>query len=67
MELSGKARRENVRGVFAWRGQKDELKGKTVLLVDDVYTTGATLQECAKILRQEAGVRQVWGIVLAKA
>lgn len=66
VELSGKARRENVQGVFSWRGEPDELKGKTILLVDDIYTTGATLQECAKVLRQQAGARQVWGVVLAK-
>jgi len=67
VELSGKARRENVKDCFAWRGKKDELKGKTVILVDDVYTTGSTLQECAKVLRSDAGVREIWGLVLAKA
>lgn len=67
VELSGRARRENVKGIFAWRGRPDELEGKTILLVDDIYTTGATLQECAKVLRREAGAREVWGVVLAKA
>jgi len=36
-----------------------------VLIVDDVWTTGATLQECAKALRVE-GVKTVWGLVLAR-
>jgi ComF family protein len=38
---------------------------KNVLLVDDVWTTGATLTECAKVLRQ-GGVKKVWGLVLAR-
>lgn len=38
----------------------------TVIIVDDVFTTGTTLNECAKLLK-EAGVRQVYGLVFAKA
>jgi ComF family protein len=38
---------------------------KQVLLVDDVWTTGATMNECAKVLKQ-AGVKRVWGLVLAR-
>lgn len=64
VKLSGKKRRKNLFGVFGWVG-KEEIKGKIVLLVDDVYTTGATLQECAKILKL-AGAKEVWGLVLAK-
>ncbi len=40
-------------------------KGKTVILVDDVSSTGSTLMECAKTLK-EAGVKEVWGLVLAR-
>lgn len=36
-----------------------------VLLVDDVWTTGSTLSECAKVLKK-AGVKKVWGLVLAR-
>lgn len=41
------------------------LRGKNVLLVDDITTTGATLEECAKVLKLN-GAQKVWGIVLAK-
>jgi len=37
-----------------------------VVLVDDVFTTGATLSECARVLKQ-AGVSKVWAFVLAKS
>jgi len=37
---------------------------ENVLLVDDVFTTGATMKECCKVLKQ-SGVRKVWGFVLA--
>lgn len=66
-ELSGVARRKNVIGVFDWVGDNNFLKGKTVYLVDDIYTTGATLNECAKILKKKAGAFRVIGLVLAKA
>lgn len=39
--------------------------GANILLVDDVWTTGATMRECARVLRA-AGVKQVWGFVLAR-
>lgn len=40
-------------------------KAEKVLLVDDVWTTGATLSECAKTLKK-AGVKKVWGLALAR-
>jgi predicted amidophosphoribosyltransferase len=33
--------------------------------VDDVWTTGATMRECAKVLKQ-SGVKEVWGLTLAR-
>ncbi len=66
-ELSGSARRKNIKGVFDWTGEKDQLKGKTIYLIDDIYTTGATLNECAKVLKKKAHAFRVIGLVLAKA
>ncbi len=57
------ARWDNVRGVFAAR-PRAELKGKTVLLVDDVLTTGSTASEAARALRG-AGAKRVVVAVLA--
>jgi ComF family protein len=64
-ELAGKEREESVRGVFTIRNQKKVL-GKKILLVDDVYTTGATMEECARVLRK-AGAKEIIGLVIARA
>lgn len=59
------ARRANILG--AYRLLRPEMvRGKDVLLVDDVVTTGATLSECARVLRA-AGARSVCAVTLAKA
>jgi ComF family protein len=58
-------RRENVRGAFALRRTLD-LEGKTVLLVDDVLTTGATCSEAAKTLRPLRPAK-IFACVLAKS
>ena len=47
--LSGAERRKNVKGVYR-PINKEMLKGKRVLLIDDIITTGSTLAECTKIL-----------------
>jgi ComF family protein len=59
------ARARNVKGAFAVR-RGHEFKGKRICLVDDIKTTGATLNECAKTLK-EAGAAKVWAIVLGVA
>ncbi|MDD5082712.1 MAG: ComF family protein [Dehalococcoidales bacterium] len=56
-------RRSNVTGAFSCCD--DTLKGKQVLLVDDVSTSGATLDACAAALKA-GGAASVWGLVLAK-
>lgn len=64
--LKRKERRKNVRGAFQLRpGMKDAVRGKTVVLVDDVYTTGATLNECTRAL-QKAGAAEVRCLCIAR-
>ncbi|MBI2958090.1 MAG: ComF family protein [Chloroflexi bacterium] len=60
---SADQRQRNVSGAFAMRSRK--LKGKRVLLIDDVCTSGATLDSCARVLKR-AGSASVWGFTLAK-
>lgn len=60
-----KERRKNVEGAFVVReGEREFLKGKKVLLVDDVFTSGASMVECCKELKR-GGAEMVWGMVLA--
>lgn len=59
---SREQRRANVAGAF--KAQR-AAPGKSVLIVDDVTTTGATLQECAAALRK-AGARRVWALTFTR-
>ena len=63
--LSGLEREKGLRGAFHVIGGED-LVGKSVLLVDDVYTTGATVNECSKMLRR-GGAKRVDVLTLAHA
>ena len=62
--LSLEDRRKNVNGAFEVRGN-NEIKGKSIILVDDVATTGNTMNECARILKK-AGCKKVLGLTLAR-
>lgn len=55
----------NIRGAFELRGNK-LIKGKNILLVDDIYTTGATSAECTKMLKA-AGASSVHILTLSRA
>jgi ComF family protein len=65
-DLTRSQRMRNVRGAFAVRANaRSKLKGRTIVLVDDVMTTGATLEACAKALRR-AGAKEVRVLALAR-
>jgi predicted amidophosphoribosyltransferase len=59
------ARKKNVAGAFAVR-YRHKLAGRKICLIDDIKTTGATLNECSKTLKQ-AGASKVFALVLSVA
>jgi len=78
VELSQEEREENVLGAFSIKnedynppttlpsfGRAPIIKNKKILLVDDVFTTGSTMEEAAKVLN-EGGAKEVWGVVIAR-
>jgi ComF family protein len=62
--LTATERRENVRGAFQARSEL--VSGRRILVVDDVTTSGATMEICAQALMQ-AGASRVYGLTLARA
>ncbi len=62
--LSFEQRAQNIQGAFLIKNPLS-LKNKNILLVDDVFTTGATMEECARVLKM-AGAASVWGIAIAR-
>ena len=67
---SRRTRRERLHSIndvfkFVEAGQKGDDRKRSVLIVDDVYTTGATVRECAKVLRN-AGFQQVFSVTFAR-
>lgn len=65
-EIEGlEKRQENIAGCFNVKNN-DEIKGKNILLIDDVFTSGSTLNEAAKVLKA-AGAKKIIGLVVARA
>lgn len=64
VQCDGKQRIKNVRNAFEI-SLPENIKGKRVLLIDDVYTTGATLTECAKALKRK-GAKSVDALTVAR-
>jgi len=62
--LTSHQRRENLRGAFAV-ADPEAVKGRDVLVVDDVYTTGSTVSECARVLSR-AGATRTWVATVAR-
>lgn len=63
--LRAAEREDNVKKAYAVRRRR-KVRGKTLILIDDVSTTGATLRECARVL-VEAGAKDVRAVTLARA
>ena len=63
--LNPRGRRRNLQGAFAVR-RPELVDGAEVLVIDDIYTTGTTARECARVLRR-AGAAKVWVATLARA
>ena len=62
-ELTNEARKENVKGAFICPNP-DKISGKRILLIDDTYATGSTMEECAVLLKK-AGAREIIGVAVA--
>ena len=59
-------REREIRGAFTiGENARDAIHGRTILILDDVLTTGATTNECAKVLK-ENGVRKVYVLAISR-
>ena len=65
VELSVAERKENLQDVFAVSSLNIQNTNPNILLFDDVFTTGSTLKEAAKVLKH-ASVEKVWGLTIAR-
>ena len=63
-KLDKEERKMNIKNVYICK-HKEKLEGKKVLLVDDIYTTGSTVNECSKVLK-EANVKKIGVLTIAK-
>lgn len=63
-ELNDEARKENIKNVFSVK-EGSLIKNKRIILIDDVYTTGSTMVEAARVLKT-AGAKEIIGIAVAR-
>jgi len=64
LNLTQEERKENIKGAFLC-AKPQTARNKKVLLVDDIFTTGATMEEAALVLKK-AGAKEIQGIVVAR-
>ena len=64
VSLSADERWKNIHGAFSVN--TDQIRGKNIVILDDVITTGATLNECARVLRK-AGARKIFALTIARS
>ncbi len=65
-ELKAKERKENIKNSFLLKdGLRERIKEKNIFLIDDVYTTGSTLEEAASKIK-EVKIKNIYGIVVAR-
>jgi len=64
VELKKEEREENIKNAFRVKNPQ-VIQGKRIFLIDDIFTSGATMEECARVLKK-AGAKQVWGIAVAR-
>jgi ComF family protein len=62
--LKQEERKNNLKDCFKWEGEN--LKGKNIIIIDDVYASGSTLNEIAKELKKHQA-EKIWGLVLARS
>jgi len=65
IDLKRKERQQNVKDAFIYTAKEDMDKNKKIILIDDVVTTGSTLNECAKVL-QVQGYKTIYALVIAQ-
>jgi ComF family protein len=63
--LSRRQRAANVKGAFSLKSNK-KFKGKGILVVDDVLTTGETVEQCVRVLKKDGGAREVAVLTVAR-
>jgi competence protein ComFC len=61
LNLNKRERIHNIRGAFVF----SQTKIKKAILIDDLWSSGSTMNECARLLK-ENGVKEVWGFVLTR-